>query len=190
MVAVSEAPAEASAGVLRPDEPDPEGASSRGGRLDTASSRARWGHCGWASDGGACLWGGSPRGDPREVLAIGRGGSQRRERLLTTGACPTWREAHACAPIRLALGDDRRARGEADPPVGVAHVVFGGRGEDDAFLNDLHVIDAAFRWRSVAATGSPPRRERGTVLSPSGTAKRWCSAGAARTGGCSTTCTS
>ena len=136
------------------------------------------------------MWGGSPRGDPREVLAIGRGGSQRRERLLTTGACPTWREAHACAPIRLALGDDRRARGEADPPVGVAHVVFGGRGEDDAFLNDLHVIDAAFRWRSVAATGSPPRRERGTVLSPSGTAKRWCSAGAARTGGCSTTCTS
>ena len=131
MGAVSEAPAEASAGVLRPDEPDPEGASSRGGRLDTASSRARWGHCGWASDGGACLWGGSPRGDPREVLAIGRGGSQRRERLLTTGACPTWREAHACAPIRLALGDDRRARGEADPPVGVAHVIFGGRGGDD-----------------------------------------------------------
>ena len=164
MVAVSEAPAEASAGVLRPDEPDPEGASSRGGRLDTASSRARWGHCGWASDGGACLWGGSPRGDPREVLAIGRGGSQRRERLLTTGACPTWREAHACAPIRLALGDDRRARGEADPPVGVAHVVFGGRGEDDAFLNDLHVIDAAFRWRSVAATGSPPAPRAGHCL--------------------------
>ena len=41
MGAVSEAPAEATAGVLRPDEPDPEGAS-RGGRLDTASSRARW----------------------------------------------------------------------------------------------------------------------------------------------------
>ena len=189
MVAVSEAPAEASAGVLRPDEPDPEGASSRGGRLDTASSRARWGHCGWASDGGACLWGGSPRGDPREVLAIGRGGSQRRERLLTTGACPTWREAHACAPIRLGLGDDRRARGAAAPPRGGAPGVFGGRGEDDAFLNDLHVIDAAFRWRG-GRDRPPPRRERGTVLSPSGTAKRWCSAGAARTGGCSTTCTS
>ena len=124
MGAVSEAPAEATAGVLRPDEPDPEGAS-RGGRLDTASSRARWGHCGWASDGGACLWGGSPRGDPREVLAIGRGGSQRRERLLTTGECPTWREAHACASVRLARGDgeNRRACGAADGAV--AHVVFG-----------------------------------------------------------------
>ena len=161
---------EASAGALRPDEPDPEGAS-RGGRLDTASSRARWGHCGWASDEGACLWGGSPRGDPREVLTIGRGGSQRRERLLTTGECPTWREAHACASVRLALGDgekNRRTRGETDVETEVAHVIFGGRRDDDerlnvegVFLNDLHAIDGDRRWRRVTVTGSPPAPRAG-----------------------------
>jgi hypothetical protein len=102
------------------------------------------------------------------VLAIGRGGSQRRERLLTTGECPTWREAHACASVRLARGDgeNRRACGAADGAV--AHVVFGGRRGDDedpsaeeVFMNDLHVIDDAFRWRAVTAAGPAPSPRAG-----------------------------
>ena len=165
---------ESGAGCLRPDEPDPGTDTATGGGLDTASSRVRWGHCGWASNGGACVWGGAPAGDPREVMAIGRGGGQKRERLLTTGECPSWREQHGCVSMRLSDLEkhNRDPRGNARA-AGNAHVLFGGRrvgpssdvassdANNSTLLNDVHVIDDNFRWHPVRVTGAVPSPRAG-----------------------------
>ena len=94
-------------------------------------------------------------------------GTQRRERWLSTGERPPWRESHTCVPV---------TRGAS-----VAHVVFGGFGEpkpetrsstasdaaaqlssssaqlcEGAPLNDAFLVDANLRWRALRPSGPAP----------------------------------
>ena len=81
-------------------------------------------------------------------------GTQQRERILTRGECPAWRESHTCVPVK---------RGAA-----VAHVIFGGHGaptrpDDDEGppLDDAHLIDATLNWRALRPSGKRPSARGG-----------------------------